>query len=314
MAAKKKSKTTKRSTKVKAKPAPKKSKTPAKKKATKKVADPHKGKRFFKIELGGYGGELIVGKSSEEFVQYWLHKDRKELLMDHMHGMNDMAMYGDDFSDEDEEVERDENEGFDKNSPEVYEGSGNREYWDFDDIEHDTMVSYEYGSYNVTEVTVDPRAEYVDGELRWSDKETRKKTFDWSATMTREIDKVQSYNYDNCVVSRELYVHDTKKGIVDPVPVIMLYDSQKGVFGHLYVMTNGEDFDHKKFAYVALDNTMSNSAEMFYYDKVGLNVDTNELSTWGKGFFASVGYLPKCEVEYDYQAMLAEGWKNLESN
>jgi hypothetical protein len=312
MAAKKKSKTTKRSTKVKAKPAPKKKKTPAKKVATKKVADPHKGKRFFKIELGGYGGELIVGKSTEEFVQYWLHKDRKELLMDHMHGMNDMAMYGDDFSDEDEEVERDEIEGFDKNSPEVYEGSGNREYWDFDDIEHETMVSYEYGSYNVTEVTVDPRAEYVDGELRWSDKETRKKTFDWSATMTREIDKVQSYNYDNCVVSRELYVHDTKKGIVDPVPVIMLYDSQKGVFGHLYVMTNGEDFDPKKFAYVALDNTMSNSAEMFYYDKVGLNVDTNELSTWGKGFFANVGYVPKGDIEYDFSMMLKQGWEDLE--
>lgn len=312
MAAKKKSKTTKRSTKVKAKPVPKKKKAPAKKVATKKVADPHKGKRFFKIELGGYGGELIVGKSTEEFVQYWLHEDRKELLMEHMHAMNDMAMYGDDFSDEDEEVERDEIEGFDKDSPEVYEGSGNREYWDFDDIEHETMVSYEYGSYNVTEVTVDPRAEYVDGELRWSDKETRKKTFDWSATMTREIDKVQSYNYDNCVVSRELYVHDTKKGLVDPVPVIMLYDSQKGVFGHLYVMTNGEDFDPKKFAYVALDNTMSNSAEMFYYDKVGLNVDTNELSTWGKGFFASVGYVPKGDIEYDFSMMLKQGWEDLE--
>lgn len=312
MAAKKKSKTTKRSTKVKAKPVPKKKKAPAKKVATKKVADPHKGKRFFKIELGGYGGELIVGKSTEEFVQYWLHEDRKELLMEHMHAMNDMAMYGDDFSDEDEEVERDEIEGFDKDSPEVYEGSGNREYWDFDDIEHETMVSYEYGSYNVTEVTVDPRAEYVDGELRWSDKETRKKTFDWSATMTREIDKVQSYNYDNCVVSRELYVHDTKKGLVDPVPVIMLYDSQKGVFGHLYVMTNGEDFDPKKFAYVALDNTMSNSAEMFYYDKVGLNVDTNELSTWGKGFFANVGYVPKGDIEYDFSMMLKQGWEDLE--
>jgi hypothetical protein len=91
-----------------------------------------------------------------------------------------------------------------------------------------------------------------------------------------------------------------------------MYDSQKGLFGHVYVMTNGEDFDPKKFAYSALDNTMSSNAEMFYYDKVLLSVDTNELSTWGKGFYASVGYLPKCEVEYSYNDMLEQGWKDLD--
>lgn len=311
MAAKKKTKTTNRSTKVKAKPAPKKKKAPAKKVATKKVANPHAGKRFFKIELSGYGGELIVGRASEEFVQYWLDEDRKENLMEHMHAMNDMMMYGDDL--DDEEVERDEIEGFDKDSPEVYEGSGNREYWDFDDIEHETMVSYEYVPYTVTEITVDPRAEYADGELRWKDKEVRKKTFDWSTPMCLPVPNTsKEYPHENCVVSRELYVHDTKKGLVDPVPVIMMYDSQKGVFGHIYVMTNGEDFDPKKFAYTALDNTMSSNAEMFYYDKVSLTVDTNELSTWGKGFFASVGYVPKDEIEYNFTEMLEEGWKYLE--
>jgi hypothetical protein len=315
MATKKKTKTTKRSTKVKAKPAPKKKKSPAKKKATKKVVNPHAGKRFFKIELAGYGGELIVGKASEEFVEYWLHEDRKENLMEHMHGMHDMAMYGDDFIDEDEEVERDEVEGFDKDSPEVYEGSGNREYWDFDDIEHETMVSYEYVPYTVTEITVDPKAEYTDGELRWNDKEMRKKSFDWSTPMYVTVGNTeQEYPFENCVVSRELYVHDTKKGLVDPIPVLMMYDSQKGVFGHVYVMTNGEDFDPKKFVYTAFDNTMSNNAEMFYYDKVSLSVDNGELSTWGKGFFASVGYVPKEEIEYDWQSALEEGWKYLEEN
>jgi hypothetical protein len=318
MATKKKTKTTNRSTKVKAKPAPKKRKTPVKKKAVKKIANPHVGKRFFRIELSGYGGELIVGRASEEFVQYWLDEDRKDSLMDHMHAMNDMAMYGDDFSDEDEEVERDEIEGFDKDSPEVYEGAGNQEYWNFDDIEHETMVSYEYVPYTVTEITVDPKAVYKDGELAWDDKETRKKNFDWSASMTKEIEGTsKEYQHENCVVSRELYIHNTKDSAFEvcddePVPAIMLYDSQKGVFGHLYVMTNGEDFDPKKFAYVALDNTMSSNAEMFYYDKVLLSVDTNELSTWGKGFFANVGYLPKCEVEYNFSEMLEEGWKNLE--
>ena len=284
-----------------------KTKTPAKKKATKKIVDPHVGKRFFKIELAGYGGEFIVGTASEEFVEYWLDEDRKENLMDHMHAMNDMIMYEDD---EDMEVD-----GFDENSPEVYEGSGKREYWEFDDIEHETLVSYAHNIYTVTEINVDPRAVYKDGELSWTDKVSSKRNFDWSSKKFTEIDDTsKEYSFDNCVVSRELYVHDTKKGLVDPVPVIMLYDSQKGVFGHLYVMTNGEDFDPKKFAYVALDNTMSNSAEMFYYDKVGLNVDTNELSTWGKGFFASVGYVPKGDIEYDFSMMLKQGWEDLEES
>lgn len=305
MATKKKV-TTKPSTKVKAKAAPKKSKTPAKKKVAKKIANPHVGKRFFKIELSGYGGELIVGKASEEFVQYWLDEDRKENLMEHMHAVSDMGSFGDD---EDYETP----EGYDMDSPEVYEGSGNREYWDFDDIEHETMISYEYVPYTVTEITVDPRAEYADGELRWNDKEMRKKNFDWSTPMYNTAGfTTKEYPFENCVVSRELYVHDTKKGLVDPVPVIMMYDSQKGTFGHLYIMTNGEDFDPKKFAYTALDNTMSSNAEMFYYDKVSLSVDHSELSTWGKGFFASVGYVPKDDIEYNFSEMLKQGWEDLE--
>lgn len=319
MATKKKAKTSKvKSKPVKAKPVPKKKKTPAKKKATKKIANPHVGKRYFQIELSGYGGELIVGRASEEFVQYWLDEERNHLLMEHMHAMNDMMLYGDDMMDEDEEVERDEIEGFDKNSPEVYEGSGIREYWDFDDIEHNTMVSYEIVPYTVTEITVDPRAEYADGELRWKDKEVRKKNFDWSTPMHLPVPNTsKEYPHENCVVSRELYIHTTKDSAYEvcddePVPAIMMYDSQKGTFGHVYVMTNGEDFDPKKFVYTALDNTMSSNAEMFYYDKVSLTVDTNELSTWGKGFHASVGYLPKCEVEYNFSDMLEQGWKDLE--
>jgi len=92
----------------------------------------------------------------------------------------------------------------------------------------------------------------------------------------------------------------------------MMYDSQKGMFGTAFVMTNGEDFDPKKFAYVALDNTMANNAEMFFYDKQMLSVDNSWLDTWGKGFYSSVGYVPKGEIEYDLNELLEEGWKDLE--
>lgn len=306
MATKKKTKTIKRPAKVKAKPATKKKtikKKTIKKKTTKSVVNPHAGKRFFKIEFSGYGGELIVGQASEEFVKYWLHEDRKDLLTDHIHAMHDKASF----------LES-EAESYDENSPEIYKGAGIQEYWNFDDIEHETMVSYEYSPYTVTEIKVDPKAEYVDGELSWNDKETRKKSFDWSANMFEDIEgTTKEYSYDNCIVHRELYVHDTKTDVVDPVPVLMMYDSQKGMFGTAFVMTNGEDFDPKKFAYVAFDNTMSSNAEMFFYDKQMLSVDNSWLNTWGKGFYSSVGYVPKGEIEYNFDEMLKEGWKNLEN-
>ena len=290
----KKKKTTKHTTKAK-KPA-------TKKKVVKKVVNPHEGKRFFKIEFSGYGGELIVGKASEEFVKYWLHEDRKDLLTDHIHAMHDKAGF------EDSEAE-----GYDENSPEVYEGAGDQEYWNFDDIEHETMVSYEYNPYRVTEIKVDPRAEYVDGELRWNDKESRKRNFDWSANMFENMDGTEKdYDFENCVVHRELYVHDSKKGVKDPVPVLMMYDSQKGMFGTAFVMTDGEDFDPKKFAYVALDNTMASNAELFFYDKQMLSVDNSWLDTWGKGFFSNVGYVPRVDIEYNFQELLEQGWQDLE--
>ena len=320
MATKKKTKTTNRSTKVKAKakakPAPKKKKTPTKKKkVAKKVANLHVGKRYFRIELAGYGGELVVGRASDEFIEYWSDEDRKNLLADHMHAMSDICMYSDDMLEEaeEDEITLDYPEGFDKDSPEVYVGSGNREYWDFDDIEHDTMLNPEYTQYIVTEITPDPRTEYSHGELSWQDSVTKKRNFDWSSQMFTEVEgSSKEYDFNNCVVDRELYLDNDKDNLEDPVPVIMMYDSQKGVFGHIIVQTNGEDFDPNKFAYASISNTMSNGIQSYYYNKQSLAVDNSDLSTWGKGFHASVGYVEKQEIEYDYQALLAEGWKNLE--
>ena len=198
--------------------------------------------------------------------------------------------------------------------PEVYEGSGNREYWDFDDIEHETTLNPEYTQYTVVEITPDPRTEYKNGELDWQNVVTKKRNFDWSSSKFTEIEGTsKEYQFTNCVVDRDLLLDNDKSNLDDPVPVIMMYDSQKGVFGHIVIQTNGEDFDPKKFAHTSMTNTMSNGVEGYYYNKESLTVDNNELSTWGKGFYASVGWVEKLEIEYDYQAMLDEGWKNLES-
>jgi len=298
MAAKKKTKTTNRSTKVK---------KPVKKKTTKKVVDVHAGKRYFRIELNGRGSEIIIGRASEQFVEYWLNEERNEMLMSHLHGMNDMIMY-----EGEEDVETPE--GYDSNSPEVYEGSGNREYWEFDDIDHDTMVSYDYSGYTVNEIKVDPRTEYYKGGLGWNDKESRKRNFDWSAEMFTTVEGTeQEHNFDKVVCSRELFVHDTKKGLVEPQPVMVIYDIQKGTFGHIVVQTNGEDFDPNKLVVSIIESGVGEHIETYYYDKQQVSVDTNWLDTWGKGSGAYVGYAPLYDIEFDFEKYLEEGWENLES-
>lgn len=293
------------------KKAPAKKKSPAKKKkVAKAIPNPHVGKRYFRIELAGYGGELVVAKASEEFVQYWSDESREGCLEDHIWAMNERAMMGD--MDEDEDVEC-STEGYDEDSPPLVEGLGPTEWFEMGDIEHDTMLSKEHSVYTVTEITVDPRAEYVGGELQWQDKYSSKKNFDWSSEKFTEIaNTTKEYNFDKCVASPEMYLDNDKSEMEHPVPVMMLYDAQKGVFGHIVVQTNGEDFDPNKFVYLLLENTMSDSIQYYFYDKQSLSVDTGWMSTSGKGFHASVGYLEKWDVNPDINAMIEEGWKDLE--
>ena len=313
----KKKKTTKPSTKTKKKVVTKK-KTPAKKKkAAKVVANPHVGKRYFMLDFGGYGGELMVDTVSEEFVQYWLDEDRKHLLSDHILAMHEKAAYGDDFDEDtnDEDSESDEEEGgFDSNSPEVSPGRKYIEYWELDGIEHDTVVSAEHSSFTVTEVVLHPKAVYVNGGVEWDEKETKKRNFDYSQKIFTEKGDSKDYSTDDRqhVYCTEMFVHDTKKGIVDPVPVLMCYDAQKGSFLRVVVETNGEDFDVDKLVFGVCENTMTTHINQYFYDKKPLSADMDYLSTWGKGFHTSVGYMPKGDTEWNYEELLQYGWEELE--
>ena len=289
----------------------------AKKKAVKKVVDPHAGKRYFMLDFGGYGGELMVDTVSEEFVQYWLDEDRKHLLSDHILAMHEKAAYGDDFDEDtdDEDSESDEEEGgFDANSPEVAPGRKYVEYWELDGIEHDTVVSAEHSSFTVTEVVLHPKAVYQDGAVDWDNKETKKRNFDWSQNKYTEKGESKDYVTEGRkhVYTTEMFVHDTKKGIVDPVPVLMCYDAQKGSFLRVVVETNGEDFDVDKLVFGVCENTMTTHINQYFYDKKPLDVDMDYLSTWGKGFHVSVGYMPKGDTQYDYEELLQYGWEELE--
>ena len=315
MATKKKP-TTKPSTKPKKKVPAKKIKKPAKKKAAKTAKNPHEGKRYFMLEFSGYGGEFMFTRVPEDFVKYWLDKDRETSLTDHLYAMHEGAMsFRDDMLEEDEadEVTLDVPEGFDENSPEVREGTKYIEYWDLDDIEHATVVSAEYSSYTMTEVTLHPKAVYQSGGVEWDDRECKKRNFDWGQKQYTEKGESKDRSCDSVphVYCVENFVHDTKKGLVDPVPVLQMYDAQKGTFGRVVVETNGEDFDPEKLVFAVNENSMTTHIEGYYYDQKPLNVDMDYLSTWGKGFHASVGYIPKGDLEWDCQELLRLGWQEI---
>ncbi len=312
----KKKKTTKPSTKTKKKVVTKK-KTTTKKKAVKAVPNPHEGKRYFMLDFGGQGGEFVVDTVPEEFVQYWLDEDRKHLLSDHIMAMHEKAAYGEDFdedTDDEDEDEDSEEGGFDSNSPEVSPGRKYVEYWELDGIEHDTVVSAEYSSFTVTEIELHPKAVYQDGAVDWDDKETKKRNFDWSQNKYTEKGESKDYSTDGRkqVYCTEMFVYDNKKDCEDPVPVLMIYDAQKGSFGRVVVETNGEDFDVDKLVFGVCENTMTTHIDQYFYDKKQLSVDMDYLSTWGKGFHTSVGYMPKSDTEWNYEELLKYGWEELE--
>lgn len=275
----------------------------------KAVKNPHEGKRYFMLEFGGYGGEFIVGHADEKFVKYWLKKDDDSALSDHIMAMHEQAGFGD-IDNIDDEVP----EGFDEDSPEINPGTKYVEYYELDGIEHDTVVSADYSSYTVTEVELHPKAVYKDGGVDWDDKECKKRNFDWSQNQYTEKGEGKDYSSENVkrVYATEMFVHDTKKGLVKPIPVIMLYDAQKGTFGRIVVETDGSDFDPNKLVYGVNENTMTTYIDQYFYDKKSVSVSYDYLNTWGKGFHISVGYMPEGDTEWNYEELLKYGWEDLE--
>jgi hypothetical protein len=269
------------------------------------------------LEFSGYGGEFMLDSVPEEFVEYWLDKDRKHGLSDHIMAMHEKAAYGEDFDedmDEDDESDDEDEGGVDSNSPEVVSGRKYVEYWELDGIEHDTVVSAEYSSFTVTEIELNPKAVYVNGGVEWDEKETKKRSFDYSQKQYTEKGDSKDYSTDGRkhVYSTEMFVYDNKKECEDPVPVLMCYDAQKGSFLRVVVETNGEDFDVDKLVFGVCENTMTTHIDQYFYDKKPLNVDMDYLSTWGKGFHTSVGYMSKGDTEWDYEELLKYGWEELE--
>ena len=302
--AKKKTSSKKKSVKKKTVSKKKAVKKATKKVATKKVAKVTtntNNKRYFLLELSGRGGDLVIYRSTDKFVDYWINRDND--LADHMSATAEVC---DNLEELDDDFEYPEE--FDKDSPTV-DGKPLQPFFiNSSVIEQELLVDVEFHTYTVEEIEIGSEIEYSHGELSWKDEYQEGVMY---ITKKRDDKVYQSNNHE--IYERDYFIVDSKSDLDKPVPVAVTYEPQKGTFGHIVVETNGEDFDPKKLTHATFAcDFISNGITEFFYDKQSLSINRDSLWTTGDGLYASVGFIEKDSLKFNRSAWIKEGFKNLE--
>lgn len=208
-------------------------------------------KRKFRIVGKRYGGELTVGKVSEEFARYWQNKDPED-LQGHL-----LAL------------EWDEEDDIDTDSPPVLADGEEFVAWnEVDDLEHLTGY-YADSEFIVSEVTG------KDDEWAYDENEME---FEAYPLISREC------------YADETEPEDPPENS-EYVSVLMWLSAEKGNFGTWFVETDGEDFDPKKFAVSTIETNLGEMVESVWYDKVEIDCDYDFAESVGKGYHAFVGWM-----------------------
>ncbi len=212
-------------------------------------------KRIFRIEFGNMGGELVIGKVDEQFVENWIGKSSDELV-EYLHNW--------DF--------RDTSQPNDEFTPLPKE---NFNAWnELDDIEHANNCYSDAGIF-VNEVKED--------DLYSRDNEQK---IDAYHLYDRE-----AYFDEISKSDLEENLKDNIKGLESYVPVITFMSTEKGELGCYFVETDGEDFDPKKLAYSTLETNLSSLIDKVWYNKKELYINFDNSGSTGKGDYARVGYM-----------------------
>ena len=212
-------------------------------------------KRIFRIEFGNMGGELVIGKVDEQFVENWIGKSSDELV-EYLHNW--------DF--------RDTSQSDDEFIPLPKE---NFNAWnELDDIEHANNCYSDAGIF-VNEVKED--------DLYSRDNEQK---IDAYHLYDRE-----AYFDEISKSDLEENLKDNIKGLDSYVPVITFMSTEKGELGCYFVETDGEDFDPKKLAYSTLETNLSSLIDKVWYNKKELYINFDNSGSTGKGDYARVGYM-----------------------
>lgn len=218
-------------------------------------------KRYFKIELNGYGGEFIQGKVTPEFVEYWKDKEGEDLA-EHLTGIS--------WDDEDLT---------DAHSPEVT-ADGNVDVWDCDDYEH-INACYADNGYYLQEVTL-KSADAWNEDFQCVDDPYENEL---------EVGEGVSYDdFEHWAGGREAFTCDAEAD-GEIVPVLQYLSEAKGNFGIAYVVTDGEDFDPTKIAISAIETDFGEFLEAIYYGTQLLELNYDYADTTGKSTTAEVGFV-----------------------
>lgn len=223
-------------------------------------------KRYFKIDTGRYGGEVVVGTVSPEFVEYWQDRDANELVS-HVFNL--------DWDDPDE---------IDTDSPEMT-ADGNISWHEVDDYEH-LNGPYSDNHYLVYEVTLAPTVAYQNGEIIYP------QNWDYNNPVYEETHDYEQYDYSNYVYGREVYTSNPeidKEG--EWVPVLQMHSAEKGSFGEIIIETDGADFDPEKLAIGVVETDVGELIEAYWYDGREVVVNYDSCDTVGKGMYACAGWM-----------------------
>jgi len=235
-------------------------------------------KRIFRIEFGNIGGELVIGKVDEQFVENWIGKSSDELV-EYLHNW--------DF--------RDTSQPNDEFTPLPKE---NFNAWnELDDIEHANNCYSDAGIF-VNEVKED--------DLYSRDNEQK---IDAYHLYDRE-----AYFDEISKSDLEENLKDNIKGLDSYVPVITFMSTEKGELGCYFVETDGEDFDPKKLAYSTLETNLSSLIDKVWYNKKELYINFDNSGSTGKGDYARVGYMnTKWHDKNKSEEDLKESWDSFDN-
>ena len=209
-------------------------------------------KRRYRVEGGRYGGELVIGKVSNEFVTKVISQDESELV--------DTVLSFDDWTQEiDENTEHEDPEQIPCPVENYY-------MWECDDIEH-LNGPYADGGFTVYEVPANGEDDYdYDNEV-------------WQGEAIYMYSREGGY-----------FTNEPPKEMKDNVPVLAFMSSEKGTFGVWFIDTD-EDFDPYKLGVGVVETNLAEMVDRMYYDKVELDTDYDYNDTTGKSYHAEVGWL-----------------------
>jgi len=221
------------------------------------------GKKVY-IRGCNYGGEMTIGEVTREFVEYWqpiVKEEGDSRLIDHL-----MALEAWDSDPQDEE-------GFDADSPDVYEeGTHWNNWYECDEIHHDT-------SANGTELWAFPMTEGEHGEP----------VYDWDERI--EFEPHQLYSRE-CYTQEEYQNEEPDED--NSVPVLVFYSSEKGEFGGWTIeLEDDEEFDPNKVAVSIVETDHGEMIERLWYDKKEYDCEYDWIDSRGKGYYAHVAWFNK---------------------